>query len=221
MMLRCATSWISPIAPTKAIGKEGQYCSTAPPAAPTGLAATAVSSSQINLTWTDSDNTEQGFKIERCTGAGCTDFAQIATVGANVTSYSNTGLTASTSYSYRVRAYNAAGDSDYSNTASAVTQAAPAIPAAPTSLVATAVSRSQINLSWTDNANNETGFYIERCKGSTCTNFAHIATLGANVTSYSNTELTANTTYRYRVQAYNASGKSGYSNIASATTPKR
>ena len=56
--------------------------------APTNLAATAVSSSQINLTWTDSDNTEQGFKIERCTGAGCSDFAQIATVGANVTSYS-------------------------------------------------------------------------------------------------------------------------------------
>ena len=102
-----------------------------PPAAPTNLTATAVSSSQINLTWTDSDSTEQGFKIERCTGAGCSDFAQIATVGANVTSYSNTGLTASTSYSYRVRAYNAAGDSDYSNTASAVTQAAPALPAAP------------------------------------------------------------------------------------------
>ena len=123
-----------------------------PPAAPTNLAATAISSSQINLTWTDSDDTEQGFKIERCTGAGCSDFAQIATVGANVTSYSNTGLTASTSYSYRVRAYNAAGDSDYSNTASAVTQAAPALPAAPTNLAATAVSKSQINLTWTDNA---------------------------------------------------------------------
>jgi len=191
-----------------------------PPAAPANLAATAVSSSQINLTWADSD-TEQGFKIERCTGAGCSDFAQIATVGANVTSYSNTGLTPSTSYSYRVRAYNAAGDSDYSNTASAVTQAAPALPAAPTNLVATAVSKSQINLTWTDNASNETGFRIERCKGSTCTNFSQIATVGANVTSYANTKLTANTTYRYRVYAYNASGNSGYSNIASATTPRR
>ena len=62
-----------------------------PPAAPTNLTATAVSSSQINLTWTDSDSTEQGFKIERCTGAGCSDFAQIATVGANVTSYATPG----------------------------------------------------------------------------------------------------------------------------------
>jgi subtilisin len=193
----------------------------APPAAPANLAATAISSSQINLTWTDSDNTEQGFKVERCTGVDCDNFAQIATVGANVTSYANTGLTASTSYSYRVRAYNAAGDSGYSNTDSATTQAAPALPAAPTILTATAVSKSQINLAWTDNANNETGFRIERCKGSTCTNFAPIATVTANVTGYSNTKLTANTTYRYRVYAYNASGNSGYSNIASATTPRR
>ena len=87
--------------------------------------------------------------------------------------------------------------------------------------MATAVSRSQINLTWTDNATNETGFHIERCKGSTCTNFTRIATVGANVTTYSNTKLTANTTYRYRVQAYNASGNSGYSNIAKATTPRR
>jgi hypothetical protein len=192
-----------------------------PPAAPTGLTASAVSSSQINLTWTDSDNTEQGFKIERCTGAGCSDFAQIATVDANVTGYTNTGLSAATSYSYRVRAYNATGDSDYSLAASAVTQAAPATPAAPTNLTATSFSKSQINLSWTDNADNESGFYIERCKGATCTNFSPIETVGANVTTYSNTGLSSNTSYRYRVWAYNASGNSAYSNIATAKTPKR
>lgn len=192
-----------------------------PPVAPANLTATAVSSSQIDLTWTDSDNTETGFKIERCTGAGCTDFTQIATVGANVTSYSNTGLTASTSYSYRVRAYNAIGDSDYSNTASALTLEAPATPAAPTNLVATAVSRSQINLTWTDNAINETGFYIERCRGATCTNFTQIAAVGPDVTSFANSGLTANTSYRYRVRAYNASGTSAYSNIATAKTLKR
>ncbi len=207
--------------PYKVIGKEGQYCGTTPPAAPTSLAATAVSSSQINLSWVDSDSTEQGFKIERCTGAGCSDFAQIATVGVNVTSYGNTGLAPATSYSYRVRAYNAAGDSGYSNTASAVTADAPALPAAPSNLTASAISRSQINLAWTDNATNEDGFRIERCKGSTCTNFAQIATVGPNVTTYANTGLNANTTYRYRVRAYNASGTSAYSNIASAKTPKR
>jgi len=207
--------------PYRVIGKEAQYCSTTPPAAPANLAANAASSSQINLTWGDSDSTEQGFKIERCTGADCSGFAQIATVGANVTSYSNTGLAASTTYTYRVRAYNAAGDSDYSNTASAVTQSASALPAAPSNLTATAISKSQINLAWTDNATNENGFYIERCKGATCTNFAQIATAGSNVTTYSNIGLSQNTSYRYRVRAYNASGASAYSNIASAKTLKR
>ncbi len=87
---------------------------SATPNAPTSLAATAVSTSQINLSWTDNSGNETGFKIERCTGSGCTNFAQIATVSANV--YNNTGLSKNTTYTYRVRAYNAAGNSAYSNT---------------------------------------------------------------------------------------------------------
>jgi len=92
-----------------------------PPAAPSGLSATAVSSSQINLDWTDNANNETGFKIER-------DSMPIATVGANVTSYSDTGLDPSTTYTYRVRAYNGAGDSDYSIAASATTEPPPEKP---------------------------------------------------------------------------------------------
>lgn len=190
------------------------------PAAPTALAASAASSSQINLTWTDNATNETGFKIERCTGAGCTSFSQIATVGANVSSYANTGLAASTSYSYRVRAYNEAGDSGFSNTASATTQAASALPAAPSSLTAVAVSSSQVNLAWVDNSTNEDGFKIERCTGVKCTNFVQVATVGANIKAYSNTGLSAKTTYRYRVLAYNASGTSAYSNIVKVTTKR-
>ncbi len=193
----------------------------APPAAPTSLVATVVSSAQINLAWSDNSSDETGFKIERCSGVSCTNFTQIATTGANVASYSNTGLAASTSYTYRVRAYNAIGDSGYSNEASAITLAAPAAPAAPTNLAAMVISNSQINLTWTDNSGNETGFKIERCKGATCTNFTLIATIGPNVTSYANTKLNANTTYRYRIYAYNAVGNSAYSNIVTATTLKR
>jgi hypothetical protein len=92
-----------------------------PPVAPSDPTAAAVSSSQINLAWTDNSDNEDGFKIERCTGAGCTAFSQIATVGGNVTTYSNTGLAGSTTYTYRIRAYNAGGNSDYSNLASATT----------------------------------------------------------------------------------------------------
>jgi PKD repeat protein len=88
---------------------------SATPNAPSGLTATAVSTSQINLNWTDNSGNETGFKVERCTGSGCTSFAQIAAVGVNVRSYNNTGLSKSTTYTYRVRAYNAAGNSAYSN----------------------------------------------------------------------------------------------------------
>jgi hypothetical protein len=94
---------------------------TTAPAAPSGLSASASSSSQINLSWADNSSNETGFKIERKTGSGGT-YAQIATVGAGVTTYSNTGLTASTTYYYRVRSTNSAGDSAYSNEANATTQ---------------------------------------------------------------------------------------------------
>ena len=89
-------------------------------------------------------------------------------------------------------------------------------PAAPTNLVATAISSSQIGLSWTDNANNETGFQIQRSTNGV--NFALIATVGANVTTYTNNGLTAGTTYYYRIRAFNSSGNSALSNVASATT---
>ncbi len=121
--------------------------------------------------------------------------------------------------SYTVSLVVTDDDGATGSTSSVVTVSAlPSAPAAPTNLTASSVSRSQINLTWTDNAGNETGFRIERCKGSTCTNFTLIATVGANIKTYANTGLTKNTTYRYRVYAYNTSGNSGYSNIASATT---
>jgi pectate lyase len=89
------------------------------PAAPSNLAATAASTSQINLSWNDNSSNETGFRIERAVGGGT--FSQIATVGANVRTFSNTGLSAGTTYSYRVRAYNSSGNSSYTNTASATT----------------------------------------------------------------------------------------------------
>ncbi len=92
---------------------------TGPPSSPSNLGATAISSSQINLAWTDNANDETGFKIQRSTDN--LNFSQIATAGANATSYSNTGLTAGTTYYYRVSAYNGSGDSVFSNTANATT----------------------------------------------------------------------------------------------------
>src|SRR5207249_4531389 len=95
---------------------------TQPPTAPSGLSATAVSGSQINLSWTAStDNVGvTGYLVERCQGAGCSSFAQIATPAG--TSLNDTGLTAGAGYSYRVRATDAAANlSGYSAVASATT----------------------------------------------------------------------------------------------------
>jgi hypothetical protein len=190
-----------------------------PPAAPAALNATTVSSSQINLTWTDNANNESGFKIEQSTDG--TSFTQIASVGSNAVSFSVTGLTASTTYFYRVASFNTAGNSTFSNTASATTSAAPPpLPAAPSSLSAAAVSSTRINLSWTDNASNESGFRIERCKNPNCTNFAQIAQIGAGLTTFADTTVSKNTAYSYRVRAFNAAGNSAYSNTASTKTPK-
>jgi chitodextrinase len=95
---------------------------TQPPTAPAGLSATAVSTTQINLSWTASsdDVGVSNYLIERCQGASCSNFAQIATFPT--TTYNDGSLTASTSYSYRVRATDAAGNlSPYSNIASTST----------------------------------------------------------------------------------------------------
>ncbi len=182
------------------------------PSAPSNLTATVVSSTQINLSWTETSTDVTGFKIERKTGSGT--YAQIGTALANATSYNDTGLTANTSYTYRVRATNTGGDSNYSNEASATTSDNP--PQAPTNLAATAISSSAINLTWTDNSNNETGFKVERSTDGI--NFTQIAVPAANVTTYTDNGLTANTPYTYRVRARNTSGDSDYSNKVTTTT---
>src|SRR5262249_548823 len=126
-------------------------------------------------------------------------------------------------YTYRVRAYNAAGSSAYSNSVQAITQSAPPPPpSAPSNLTSSFVSYNQINLSWVDNSNNEDGFRLERCAaplaGCGDANFVQIAQAGPNVTSFNNTGLQPQTAYTYRVRSFNSTGTSGYSNYVEATT---
>jgi hypothetical protein len=183
--------------------------------------ATAASSSQIDLTWADNANNEEGFKIERCDGSGCSSFTLLTQTSANVTTVSDTGLTAGATYSYRVLAFNTAGgNSGYSNTAEATTSTVtpPPPPIAPSALTATAASSSQIDLGWADNSSDETGFEIERCQGASCADFVKILQTAADVRSYSDTGRTPNTTYQYRVRAVNGGGPSVYSNTAGTTT---
>ncbi len=186
-----------------------------PPADPSGLQAVAVSTSQINLVWSDNSNNETGFEIERAIGT-TGQFALVASVSAGVSSYSNTGLAGSTPYRYRVRAVNAGGGSDYTNIASAST--GQTAPMAPSGLSASASVPGQIGLLWLDNSSDETRFRIERAAASGGP-FEFVADVGAGVMSYTDTGCAAGITYFYRVAAENSVGRSTYSNTASATTP--
>ncbi len=204
-----------------AIGGGGPPLDTTPPTAPTNLTATAAGSSQINLSWTGStDNVAvTGYRLERCQGAGCTNFLQVATPPG--TTFSDIGLVVNTSYSYRVRAVDAAINfSGYSNVASATTAPDTTPPTAPTNLTATAGGSSQINLSWTAATDNVavTGYRLERCQGSGCSGFAEIAQ--PTGTTFSDAGRSASTSYSYRVRAVDAAGNLGpYSGTATATTP--
>jgi chitodextrinase len=183
---------------------------TTAPTTPTGLTANAVSPSQINLSWSAStDNLAvTGYRVTR-------NGTLLTTLG-NVTAYQDTGLGAATTYSYRVRALDAAGNvSGQSTAASATTPAAPdtTAPTRPTGLTATAISSSRIGLSWSASTDNVavTGYRVYR-------NGVFLVAVG-NVTSYESTGLAASTTYSYNVDAIDAAGNaSGTSTAAPANT---
>lgn len=179
---------------------------------PTLTATTA--STNINLVWNDPSYQETSFRVERCTGATCTNFAVVSSPAANVLSFNNTGLAPSTSYRYRIRAVYGTKLGSYSPIITATTRAGPI---APNSLAAQVLSGSQVRLTWRDASSDETNFSLERCAGASCTNFAVIATLAANTTTFTNTGLLAGTTYQYRIRGYRNPDYSAYSNIVQAT----
>ncbi|HEX7551897.1 MAG TPA: fibronectin type III domain-containing protein, partial [Candidatus Methylomirabilis sp.] len=179
------------------------------PFAPTGLAGRAAGATQVNLTWTDNSAGETGYEVQRKSGSG--NFATLASLAANSTSYNDTTVTEATTHTYRVRAFNSGANSDFSSEVSVTTP-----PAAPSGLAATAASASGINLAWVDNSGGETGYEIQRRTGSGA--FSTATTATANVTSYSDSGLSVATTYTYRVRATGTGGNSAYSAEASATT---
>ena len=281
--------------------------------APGNLSAVTISNNQIDLSWEDNSNNEEGFKIERKKEADET-YSEIAVVGRDVSTYSDVGLNGGTTYIYRVRAYYGSVYSVYSNETRAttvnslpntpsnptpadnaadqptntqlswqgddpdtgdtvtydvyfgansnpplvfedqsettynpgtleyhkfyywkvvatdshgdsvsgpiwsfVTTIEPA-PAAPTNLSALPISYDQVNLTWTDNSDNELGFKVERKTGTNGSYF-QISEVDADVISYTDTNLSPNTTYFYRIRAFNNTAYSAYSNEAHASTP--
>ena len=200
------------------------------PAAPTNLDGSVWftgSSYVVNLTFADNASNEFWVDVERCIGSGCTNFSKAGqTLGENSTGFRDTDVARGTTYTYRVRAAGFMGSSPYSNTV-AVTlpppdppETPPSPPIAPSNVSAQAFGKSQINVSWINNGNQD-GVKIERCLGSGCTNFIEISVVAGNATFYADAGLAAGTTFRYRLRAYNSAGYSPYSNIAAAKTSRR
>lgn len=185
--------------------------------APTNIAASASSFSQIDLNWTDNETTETGYIVERSTSSAG-PFTTIANLGPNSTSYSDNGLNQLTTYYYRISVTDgtssAAGDIVSATTPSDGT---PTPPVAPSNLNAVSTGQTSIELSWTDNSNNEDSFIIERSEGNE-SNYSVIATLSSNTTSYTDGGLNGATLYFYRVKAQNGAGASSFSPSTSATT---
>jgi beta-galactosidase len=204
---------------------------TAVPSAPTGLTATASSSSIIGLTWTavtPPANCSNSYNIYSSSTSGFTpSSSNLVASGVTSTSYSNTGLTASTTYYYLVEAVDADGPSAASAQAQATTSAAATCdsvpPTGPTGLTATASSSSVISLSWTAAPANPpctiTSYSVYR---STTNGFtpspSTLDASGVTSTTYSDTGLAASTTYYYVAEALDSFGASAASAQASATT---
>lgn len=182
--------------------------------APSELTATAVSFSQINLTWIDNADNETTYILERSLTSG-SGYAEIASLSANETSYQDMGLNANTPYFYKIKANNIETSSGYSNIASDTTF--DLVPTIVSALVATATSNSTVNVEWVDNSNNELGFIIDRSNNNN-SNYFTIDTVGINVENYTDQDLASGTIYFYKVAAYNAVGTSVYSNEDSALT---
>ena len=182
------------------------------PAAPTNLQVDSTTLDSVTLSWDDNAVNETGFFVERGASSGG-PFTTVATLGLDEVTYTEDELSTGMDYYYRVCSFNAGGNSSYSGVVLATTLGV----AAPTGLQVDTTTLDSVTLSWTDNATDETGFYVERSALSAGP-FTTVATLGQDVETYTQSSLGSGTYYYYRLCSYNTDGDSSYSDFVLATT---
>jgi len=177
------------------------------PNPPTTLDTETLSQTSIALSWTDNAEDETGFKVFR-------NGTLVGTLPENATAYTDNGLDCGTSYTYYVMAYNGFGNSPASNLVTGTTEDCPpghTAPDAPTDLSAEAISQSEVEISWTDASDDETGFELYR-------DGTMIADLSPNTVGYTDVGLECDSSHTYYVVAYNNYGRSADSDTAQVTT---
>ena len=191
---------------------------TAPPAAPTGLAATFDGYTTVTLAWTDNSTAEHGYSVQRATAPGG-PFAEIAFLDANSTGFKDRTVTGGNTYWYYVVASVDGGPSDQSNHASASVPMG--VPSAPTYIEIWPAFEGDgwlIDVDWVDASAVEDGFRVERSIDGGAT-WTAIASVPANQTAYGDDRRPLEQRDCYRVIAYNAMGSSPPSPVTCAPTP--
>jgi len=183
LLISCSKKSTGPEGPTR-------------PAAPSELSAQAFDTTTVMLAWHDNANNEEGFRIFEWDGI---QWPVKGTAAADSTRYLVTGLWPGAEYTYRVKAFNAVGESDFSNS---VTISTVGIPLAPQNLTAQTLAHNRIKLAWTDVSDDELYFVVQR--HTETDTFVTIATMASNDTVYNDNNLIPETLYYYRVGALGA-----------------
>ncbi len=200
---------------------------TAPPQAPADLQAQRVPVApsgkpipprdNVQLTWTDSADSESGYVLQRRTrsndGSWPDAWTTICFLGADTEDYVDEGLPADGQYQYRIRAHNVAGPSSWADPAKL--WVCSTVPADPTDVAAALLEGGQVRITWTDNADNNEGYLIQRRQQNGDGSWPEWATLERlsnqpHAESYTDTTVTLDATYQYRVRAYNYLGPSNW-----------
>jgi len=185
------------------------------PAPPDNLTYSAITATSVKLTWKDNSNNEDGFKVEKMDNSSG-KWIEIASLSQNVTSYIIENLSISTSYTYRIKAYNSTNNS-YSHSGEITVSLKKS--EVPSNIVVTALSSTEIRIDWSDNSETEMGFAVERKKNGG--EYVEIAKVPSNTISYIDKGLSPNQQYFYRIRSYNENGYSSYSSSKSVSTKKR
>ena len=194
-----------------------------PPFAPSGVTSTPTGATQVQTAWTDNSTNETSFAVQRrqrIDGVWGT-WGALGSAAENALGYLDATATAEGTFRYRVRACNAAGCSAWSVGPTVTTPAAPTgPPAAPASILAHAISPTQVGIGWEDVA-NETGYTVQRRMqtGGVWGAYGTIGTTVADMTGIVDNDVTGGTTYQYRVRACNADGCSVWKASTAVTTP--